>query len=315
MRVLVVGAGVTGLTCAVVAAERGHHVDVLARDLPQETTSAVAAACWYPYLAYPAERVLGWARRAYESFAELASHAGAGPDARTGVAVRPVRELTPEPAADPWWREAVPALTRLDAVPDGYADGWTFAAPVVHMPRYLAYLERRLADAGATVTRMALPVLPPGADAVVNASGLGSRLLSSDASTTPVRGQVLRLAPIEGVEEVLLADRVDTVTYVVPRGDDVVVGGTSEAGVWDLGARAEDTEAILARASALVPALRGAPVLGVRVGLRPARPSVRLEVERRDGASPVVHCYGHGGAGVTLSWGCAEEVADLLDAL
>jgi len=48
-------------------------------------------------------------------------------------------------------------------------------------------------------------------------------------------------------------------------------------------------------------------VLAHRVGLRPARPAVRLDTEfTRHG--PVVHCYGHGGAGVTLSYGCAEEV-------
>jgi D-amino-acid oxidase len=55
-----------------------------------------------------------------------------------------------------------------------------------------------------------------------------------------------------------------------------------------------------------VPELRDARVLRHKVGLRPARPAVRLE---RDG--DVVHCYGHGGAGVTLSWGCAEDVAAL----
>ena len=44
-----------------------------------------------------------------------------------------------------------------------------------------------------------------------------------------------------------------------------------------------------------------------KVGLRPVRPAVRLE---RDGH--VVHCYGHGGAGVTLSWGCADEVVALV---
>jgi D-amino-acid oxidase len=69
---------------------------------------------------------------------------------------------------------------------------------------------------------------------------------------------------------------------------------------------------ILARASALVPELAGAAVLGHRVGLRPARERVRLEVERRAEGAPVVHCYGHGGAGVTLSWGCADEVASLV---
>ena len=39
---------------------------------------------------------------------------------------------------------------------------------------------------------------------------------------------------------------------------------------------------------------------------------VRLELERR-GSSRIIHCYGHGGAGVTVSWGCAEEVAELAD--
>jgi D-amino-acid oxidase len=52
-------------------------------------------------------------------------------------------------------------------------------------------------------------------------------------------------------------------------------------------------------------------VKAVRVGLRPARPAVRLETEGTPGGV-IVHCYGHGGAGVTLSWGCAEEVADVV---
>ncbi|MGH1562285.1 FAD-dependent oxidoreductase [Mumia sp. DW29H23] len=308
MRVLVVGAGVTGLTCAVVAAERGHQVDVLARDLPLETTSAIAAAWWYPYLARPADRVLAWSRRSYEVLAALT-----GPDA--GVTVRRSLELVTDPTAhDPWWADAVAAFERVTAVPHGYGAGWTFDGIVAHMPTYLDHLVRRLADSGGTVTRMALPALPSGADVVVNASGLGSRLLSGDATTTPVRGQLVRLPPVPGVEEVLLADGPDGVTYVVPRGTDVIVGGTSEYGEWDLAPRPEDTAAILARATALVPALDGAPVLGTRVGLRPARPSVRLEREERPGASPVVHCCGHGGAGVTLSWGCAEEVVALAEA-
>ena len=68
---------------------------------------------------------------------------------------------------------------------------------------------------------------------------------------------------------------------------------------------------MIARARELVPAIRRAKVIGTRVGLRPARPQVRLEAEEREGQR-VVHCYGHGGAGVTLSWGCAGEVADLV---
>jgi D-amino-acid oxidase len=71
--------------------------------------------------------------------------------------------------------------------------------------------------------------------------------------------------------------------------------------------------AIRERAVAVVPALRHARVVGGAVGLRPARASVRLEAEERSGGT-VVHCYGHGGAGVTLAWGCAEEVVALVAA-
>ena len=67
-KVIVVGAGVVGLTCAVRLLEAGHAVDVVARDLPLETTSAVAAALWYPFRAYPFERVTAWSGDSYAQF-------------------------------------------------------------------------------------------------------------------------------------------------------------------------------------------------------------------------------------------------------
>ena len=96
-------------------------------------------------------------------------------------------------------------------------------------------------------------------------------------------------------------------TYVVPRSSDIVVGGTDVEGEWSRTPAPDVANAILRRALRLVPALAGAEVVGHKVGLRPARPTVRLER-----VGDVVHCYGHGGAGVTLSWGCADEVAGLL---
>lgn len=56
-------------------------------------------------------------------------------------------------------------------------------------------------------------------------------------------------------------------------------------------------------------------VLEHLAGLRPARPEVRLEAEPATATRPrVIHDYGHGGSGITLSWGCADDVADLADA-
>ena len=87
----------------------------------------------------------------------------------------------------------------------------------------------------------------------------------------------------------------------------MIVGGTDEQGDWSRTPSPETATEILQRATRLVPELADAKVVGHRVGLRPVRPSVRLEAEGR-----VIHCYGHGGAGVTLSWGCANEVTQLV---
>lgn len=294
----VVGAGVVGLTCAVRVAEAGHRVDVLARELPRETTSVVAAALWYPYLALPQDRVTRWAAHTYDVLAGLAA------DPRSGVRMLAGTEVLRAPSAEPWWRSAVPTLSRVDDLPDGFADGWTFVAPVVSMPAYLDHLADRLHAAGGTLTRMALGALPEGADAVVHCAGLGARLLGADPTVTPVRGQVLYVE-LPGLDRWWLDSGGST--YVVPRADEVVVGGTEEPDVWDRTPSPATAERVLDRAAVLVPELRGARVLRHKVGLRPARPAVRLERE-----GDVVHCYGHGGAGVTLSWGCADEVLDLL---
>ena len=187
--------------------------------------------------------------------------------------------------------------------PDGYADAWSFTAPVVDMPVYLRWLRARLDELGGTLTRMSLAALPQTDDVVVNCAGLGSRRLAGDLDVRPVRGQVVL---VEGIE----LDRwwldSDGPTYVVPA---LRHGGR---GRHRRGRRLEPDPVAgdgrrrsSRRASRLVPEVAGAHVVGHRVGLRPVRPEVRLEAVGR-----VVHCYGQGGAGVTVSWGCADEVVD-----
>lgn len=303
MRVLVVGAGVTGLTVGVTLAEAGFDVHLFARELPLETTSAVAAALWYPYRVSPAERVLAWSARSLEVFTRLA-----GQEPECGVSLREGDELLTEPSEEPAWSTLVTGFRRLAELPAEYRDGWTFEAPVVEMSRYLRWLQRRLETAGGTLTRMAFSALPDRADLVVNCSGLGARGLSGDAGVSPVRGQVVRLAQV-GVERWLLDP--NGLTYVVPRSQDIIVGGTDVVGEWDRRPDLAVAEQMLARACRLVPALSSAAVLGHRVGLRPARDEVRLEASTSTGGRPLIHCYGHGGAGVTVSWGCGEEVLAL----
>ncbi|MEZ6233275.1 MAG: FAD-dependent oxidoreductase [Phycisphaerales bacterium] len=60
------------------------------------------------------------------------------------------------------------------------------------------------------------------------------------------------------------------------------------------------------------PSLRDDDILAIRCGIRPhRRGSVRVEPEHAFGKH-IVHNYGHGGAGVTLSWGTAEAAAGLV---
>ena len=308
-RVTVVGAGVIGLSCAVRLLEAGHRVDVLARDLPLETTSATAAAIWHPYRAWPQDRVDAWSRTSYDVFAGLAAH----PD--SGVRMLEGTEIVARPAGAtmerPTWAAAVPDLRETAEVPAGYDGGVVFTAAVAEMPVYLRWLAGRVGELGGSITRLNLHGLPPtgdgGPDAVVNCAGIGAKFLAADSSVHPVQGQVVLVEQV-GLERWWL-DSVthESPTYVVPRSRDIVVGGTDVEGEWSRTPSPEVAAAILRRALRLVPALAGAEVLGHRVGLRPARPEVRLEQ-----VGDVVHCYGHGGAGVTLSWGCAAEVAALL---
>ena len=206
--------------------------------------------------------------------------------------------------------EAVPELGEARHLPAGYEAGWTFTAPVVEMPVYLDWLVGRVDELGGTLTRMALPALPGHAEVVVDAAGLGGRLLGEDPTVVPVRGQVVLVEQV-GLDQWWLDSTVPT--YVVPRSRDIVVGGTEDEEVWDRAPDEATASQILDRARALVPQLRGredhrspggvpsGPPVGAAGGHRHRRPGRR-----------VVHCYGHGGAGVTLSWGCADEVADLV---
>ena len=311
MQVTVVGAGVIGLTTAVRLAEAGHEVTLVARDRPLATTSAVAAALWFPYRVLPYDRVLAWSRQSYVTFSRLAVDAP-----ESGVELRWGTELLRSDPPDPWWASAVPDLTVTRDVPPPYTCGWRFLAPVIDMPRYLPWLAARATAAGAMIdpSPVSLADLADVADlgpVVVDCTGLGARNLVPDPAVTPVRGQVVVVAQI-GMDEWLSDDLDDHVlTYIVPRRDDIVVGGTADDDSWDLTPDPATADAILTRATALVPALAAAPVLAHKVGLRPTRPEVRLESEHR-GSQTIIHNYGHGGAGVTLSWPCADEVVALL---
>ena len=308
---IVVGCGVIGLSTAVRLREAGISVRIVAAAPPRATTSNVAAAVWYPYRAYPEERVLVWGSKTFEVFEELSRVPESGVRMREGL------EIWREPVPDPWWAHAVPHPVRRcskDELPPGYSDGHAFVAPVVEMPIYLRYLLDRFLAAGGSVEERALGSLEEAGEArvIVNCAGLGARDLVGDLSMAPIRGQIVRVRN-PGLERFVLDEaNPEGVTYIVPRSRDCILGGTAEEGEWETEPDPEVAAGILRRCAALEPRLQEAEILEHRVGLRPGRPEIRLELEVDESGAPRVHNYGHGGSGITLSWGCAEDAYALV---
>lgn len=302
---VVVGAGVTGLSTAIRLQERGLDVTIVSEQHPLETTSAVAAALWYPYLAAPRKKVLEWSARSFEVFAELVDDTTAGILMRTGF------ELHRDQVGDPWWEPAVSGLELVGAeeLPVPYSAGYRMTLPVIDMSVYLLWLFDRFVGQGGNFMKHGVTTLEI-APLVFNCTGIGARSLM-DEHVVPVRGQVV-LVKNPGLETFYLDElHPEGVTYIVPRTHDCVLGGTADVGESDLTPIPSTAESILARCTAIEPRLTGARVLEHKVGLRPSRHEIRVEREELPSGTVCVHNYGHGGAGVTLSWGCAEQAVSL----
>lgn len=335
--VLVLGCGVSGLTTAIRLIEQQRdlgqrRVTIWTRKVPPETTSNIAAAVWYPYDAGSNERAVKWGAIAYKAFGVLAGAPG------TGVIRRNVLEVLSESQPDgPWWKASVPGVehARPDELPAGYADGFVFDAPVIDTSVYLNYLRSRFEAAGGVIiegrTVHDLSEAFAVCDMVVNCTGLGARELAHDTSFRPTRGQVVRVKQ-NGFTRVLIDDHgprahpyePGKLAYIVPRISDIILGGTAIADDTtaddDVKQKidSDEVQAIIRRCAALAPEFANlAPddILEVKIGLRPVRTDVRLERESPAPGRWIVSNYGHGGAGVTLSWGCAAEVAEHIEAI
>jgi len=306
-KAIVVGCGVSGLTTAVRLLEAGFKVRIVARDRTPNTTSDIAAAVWYPFRCGPPDRALLWSRRTFRALRELSR------DPDTGVTMVEGIDLhETDPGPDPWWKEAVDSFRQAEAdeLAPGHVAGHVFVAPVVAMPVYLKWLEAKVEALHGTIETRSVGQLEPlllEASLVVNCTGLGARELVKDDDLHPIRGQIVRVEPGTCERFVQAGGKASPLAYVIPRPDCTVLGGTADEGVWDLNVDPATSQAILERCRAIEPELAKAKVLSEAVGLRPGRSEVHLDTVRRPGGI-IIHNYGHGGGGVTLSWGCADEV-------
>ncbi len=310
--ITVVGCGISGLTCAFTLARAGHKVEIVAEKLPPDTTSDRAGALCFPFKAGPPERCVVWAEASMEVYAAQA----ADPDEPVTEVDCLVLSASPERGL-PWQMSRLGPERLRDASPDelprGYASGHVIRVPLMQTGAYLQRLMDRFRDLGGSIARARLERLEDArGDAVFNCSGLGSRLLANDTLMAPVSGHIVKVRPVREVRCFMDENGPGGVTYVFPRPDVCVLGGTAVIGDESLAVIPEVADSILERTLALEPSLSGAEVVERYVCLRPWRPEVRLEAGLLADGRKVVHDYGHGGSGWTLAWGCAHEAASLL---
>jgi D-amino-acid oxidase len=357
-RVLVVGAGVTGLTTSLCLRRRGFDVVVVAEKFAPDIVSVVAGALWeWP----PAvcghhvdevslARSKDWCRTSYRIFSEMATQPGMGVE--TGVFIRPVVFYFRTPV-----RERPADLSKMnelrgevrDFVHDaalidrhrvgpgsGVVDAYGHAAPMIDTDVYMDWLMSEVTGAGCTVIkgRISGSLLERetylcrifDADCIINCSGLGAAELCGD-EMYPLRGALIRahndgrsmprVTTAHCVAHDLASTEQDMV-FIVPRGRDMLlIGGMTEPNEWGLDIGLDNygpVRDMLARCRDFLPILASAEIDAgepVRVGLRPFRKgNVRLELEP---GTHIIHNYGHGGSGVTFSWGCALEAAEIAE--
>jgi D-amino-acid oxidase len=308
--VAIIGAGVSGLTCGVVFVERGFRTSIFAEQIGTHTTSGAAAALWFPYDAEPAKKVIPWALATYQVLVDLSKDSG------SGVSMIELRQFCRTGKIQiPDWAQpyVIPSEVGGSLDISVFESGFALRVPLMDTTIYLDYLANRFQKAGGAIQEKVrlekVDDVDPKFDLVINCAGIGARELARDVDLEPHRGQVAIVPKIDNLNSAIVCDDAPLM-YAVPRTNDCVFGGTNEVSD-NLAPDPATTDSIVTECSRLL-RIKKPRVLRERVGLRPFRKSgVRLEKEKLSDGRTVIHNYGHGGSGLTLSWGCARNVLHL----
>lgn len=307
----IIGCGVSGLTVGITLLEEGFDVEIITEKLPAETTSSKAAAIWFPYEVKPREEANEWSKESYDKFLIFCE------EPNSGVSMVDLTILVKD-EKDAWWIEALPedAIRKAEQkeLPPEFPIGFIMNVPLVETQLYLDFLLNKFQSLKGKLTKRKIQNFEELNDSetiVVNCTGLNSRELFNDTALYPIHGQIVKAKPQSNINCIIadftFGETADRLAYVVPRNDCLVLGGTTIQGKENVTPNPEYTKGIIERCKRIEPNLKNIEIQSVEVGLRPGRPEIRLER-----VGNIIHNYGHGGGGFTVSWGCASVVKELI---
>src|SRR6267143_923205 len=223
--IAIVGAGVSGLTCAILFAERSCRTEIFAEETGERTTSAAAAAIWYPYDAEPADSVIAWALETYKVLVGLSR------DSQTGVSMIELRSFSrTREIPIPEWAIPLGAKRLVREMLPVFNSGFAIAVPLMDTTIYLDYLTNRFIKAGGSINGNVrfekLEKVDPKFDIVINCSDIVARTLLPYAELEPHRGQLAIVQKL-GLGHAVVCDDYPRM-YAIPRANDCVFGGTNE---------------------------------------------------------------------------------------
>jgi D-amino-acid oxidase len=226
--VAIIGAGVSGLTCGVLFAERGFSATIFAEQIGTQTTSGAAAALWFPYDAEPVAKVVPWALSTYKVLVDLAK------DPNCGVSMIELRQYSRTGKIKiPDWASSFVISSEIEGSPNisAFESGFSLRVPLMDTTIYLDYLADRFQNVHGKIMSGIrfdkLDDVDPAFDLVINCAGIGARTLARDVDLEPHRGQVAIVPKPSNLNCAMVCDDAPLM-YAIPRTNDCVFGGTND---------------------------------------------------------------------------------------
>ncbi len=251
-RFAVLGCGIMALTTARLLQDRGFQVTLYAKDLPPDTTSNIGGGQWSPFTVSQAGETTPAFDRQFERAARLA-HARYQLMVGSRYGVRWIENYSLRyqsrgtggrggAIADLFYQEEEfgPGEHPFDAP---YAGVFTtmLIEPNVFLPAVTDDVLLRGGRIEVREFRSLEDVLALPERGIVNCTGLGSRALFGDEEMIPLKGQLVVLLPQPEVDYILLGGS----SYMFPRSDGIILGGSQEREVWTTENTPEVVERIL----------------------------------------------------------------------